>query len=363
LGRSQGAEQLKNSQVSGEFQVRLASFQTVMVATCFFAFLSASTSAATDEDDVLDRLRTRHDKVIPGKHVDHVEYLKFLASLSGGPAGVAGYVGDLTKAIVIETGGTVAKETVIDMIKGDVESTIVGGKPVYVGIATYHHWTVEAYPKINLGKLTKGEIRVPRPNTHQFYVAIGRKKSNKPPTGSLPSRFRAVNDWAGEHGFDTGFPSFHEAERDGRRVYGAWLLREDIAEWRDIPIAELGDVDLDSPASRFRAVDTWAKDNGFKCGFPNFHRATRNKVEVIGAWLIHAEHVSWKNVPADVIGNPESFEKRIQAISDWGAKQNGYSTAFPNGQRAEKDGKTVYGAYLIKKGGARHKDIPVNDLR
>ena len=50
---------------------------------------------------------------------------------------------------------------------------------------------------------------------------------------------RAVNDWAGAHGYSSGFPTFHEADYGQGKVYGALLLKSNTVEWRDVPGSEL----------------------------------------------------------------------------------------------------------------------------
>lgn len=128
-----------------------------------------------NKGEVQGALNAKHEKVIYLKEIDHVDYVALLAVLPTGPAGVAAYLEELATSILKEAGGTVAKETIYDLLLGKKDDTVVGGKPVYVGIATYNHWTEERYPKINRGKVSWGTIRVPRPNTHQFYIAIGKK--------------------------------------------------------------------------------------------------------------------------------------------------------------------------------------------
>ena len=132
---------------------------------------------ATNREEVKNNLDQKYDKVIFGKELDHLEYAKFIVSLTGGPAGVASYLASLAADIATETGMNIAIETIFDLLEDRDESTLVGGKTVYGGTATYNHWTIEKYPKINLGQISWGEIKVSRPNTHQIYIAIGRESS------------------------------------------------------------------------------------------------------------------------------------------------------------------------------------------
>ena len=146
----------------------------VAIAT---AILFAQKASARDnKGQVQASLRAKHDKVIFGKHIDHFEYIKFLSSMAGGPAGVSVYLTELAKSIVTETGGQVATETIFDLLSGKQDSTIIGSKPVYIGVATYNHWTDEDW----LGF----KFRKPEPNTHHFYVAIGKKHTAQPVVGA-----------------------------------------------------------------------------------------------------------------------------------------------------------------------------------
>lgn len=148
----------------------------VLLVAIFTAIgMTSQCLARTNKGAVQKSLRNKHDRVIFGKELDHVEYLQLAASIAIGPGAVAGYLGDLAREIASETGRTVAKDTIYDILRGNRDTTIIGGKPVYMGLATYNHWTIEGGPLF--------EIRVPRPNTHQFYVAIG-KRSDRPTAGA-----------------------------------------------------------------------------------------------------------------------------------------------------------------------------------
>lgn len=148
----------------------------VLLAACnLLMAIPSQVRAANNISEVQRQLTLKHDRFIAGKHIDHTEYGKFVAAMASGPAAVTAYLEDLAQQILSETGSAVAKDTVFEILKGNIENTVVGGKPVYVGIATYNHWTHEKYPKINQGSFSWGSIRVSRPNTHQFYVAIGTK--------------------------------------------------------------------------------------------------------------------------------------------------------------------------------------------
>ena len=90
---------------------------------------------------------------------------------------------------------------------------------------------------------------------------------------TVPLRFRQVNDYAWAHRFLSGFPNFHEANYGQGVVRGTFLLGTDVAEWRDIRAADLGNPPAHDIGARFRASNDWAHRNGYLSGFPNFHQA------------------------------------------------------------------------------------------
>jgi hypothetical protein len=109
------------------------------------------------------------------------------------------------------------------------------------------------------------------------------------------ARFREVNTWAGRNGFVGGYPNFNEATYDGVFVYGVFLFRADAADWRDIPVAELNMPD--SPEARMRAVNDWASAHGYVSGFPTFHEADYGAGKVYGAVLLKQTAAEWKDIP------------------------------------------------------------------
>jgi hypothetical protein len=56
------------------------------------------------------------------------------------------------------------------------------------------------------------------------------------------ARFRAIHDWAVQHGYVGGVPNFHQADYGEGVVYGALLLRSGAADWRDLLLSELRGV-------------------------------------------------------------------------------------------------------------------------
>jgi hypothetical protein len=204
------------------------------------------------------------------------------------------------------------------------------------------------------------------PYIEQQLVNIIQRLIAPPPGLAFEARFRAVNDWAVKRGYKGAFPNFHQAEyRDGRGVvYGTILIKEGMADWKDIPAADLGHP-RDAEA-RFRAVNDWAGQRGYAGAFPNFHQAEYRdgRGVVYGTILLKKGAADWKDIPAADLGHPRDAEARFRAVNDW-AGQRGYASAFPNFHQAEYgDGRgVVYGTILLKKGAADGRDVPLRDLR
>lgn len=109
-------------------------------------------------------------------------------------------------------------------------------------------------------------------------------------------RFTKVHNFAVKEGFVGAFPNFHQAEYDRGVVYGSILLNHNSAIWRDIPAEELGNPD--SSEGRFIAIHEYAIKNGFVGGFPNFHQAEYDGKLVYGSLLIKPEAGEWFDVPS-----------------------------------------------------------------
>jgi hypothetical protein len=172
-------------------------------------------------------------------------------------------------------------------------------------------------------------------------------------------RFRALFFYAQNNGFGGAFPTFWEADSQQGRVYGAWLLKKEAAEFRDILASDLGYPT--SPEDRFRKLFFWAKNNGFGGAFPTFWEWDYGKGKVYGAWLLKKEAAEFRDIPASELGIPTSPEDRFRKLYDW-AKKNGFYGAFPTFWEADTEKGKVYGAWLLKKDAAEFRDVPFYDL-
>ncbi|SDN40690.1 hypothetical protein SAMN05660642_04780 [Geodermatophilus siccatus] len=175
---------------------------------------------------------------------------------------------------------------------------------------------------------------------------------------TVPLRFRQVNDYAWAHRFLSGFPNFHEANYGQGVVRGTFLLGGDVAEWRDIRAADLGNPPPDDVGARFRATNDWAARNGYVSGFPNFHQANYGAGTVYGSILIRRGGAEWRDVPAAQLGNPPAGDvpARFRATNDW-AVRNGFAAGFPNFHQANYGAGIVYGTILFRPGSIQWRDV------
>jgi hypothetical protein len=149
--------------------------------------------------------------------------------------------------------------------------------------------------------------------------------------------FRMRAGLAAASGFLGAFPNFYSAPRGLGFVSGTIFVTGAAAEWRDVPLAELGGVSLDDFEGRMRATNAYATKNGFTGGFPNYFHADYGNGIVCGTILLKSSGAEWRDVPLSELGDPElsDFEARFRATHDY-ANRNGFVGGFPNLFHAEK---------------------------
>ncbi|PFK46727.1 hypothetical protein COJ23_22245 [Priestia megaterium] len=181
-----------------------------------------------------------------------------------------------------------------------------------------------------------------------------------PSTLNVGQRFRATNDYAVKNGYVGGFPNFHQADYGQGVVNGTMLLKQGTAEWRDVPVVELGNPPSDDIGQRFRATNDYAVKNGYVGGFPNFHQADYGQGVVNGTILLKQGTAEWRDVPVVELGNPPSDDigQRFRATNDYAVK-NGYVGGFPNFHQADYGQGVVNGTILLKQGTAEWRDVYV----
>lgn len=174
--------------------------------------------------------------------------------------------------------------------------------------------------------------------------------------------FRNRAELAVPNGFIGGFPNFYEAVRGRDHLGGTIFIKPPAAEWRDVPLSELGNVSLENFEERIRATNAYASRNGFVGGFPTFFHADYGGGVVCGTILIKSDGGEWRDVPLVELGSPalDDFESRFRATQDY-ATRNGFVGGFPNLYHAERvlevdprTGRrtrgTVCGTVLLKRG-------------
>lgn len=195
--------------------------------------------------------------------------------------------------------------------------------------------------------------------------------------GMAMQSFRHRAEIAAKTGFIGGFPNFYEATYGLDHVGGTIFVKSTVAEWRDVPLAELGNPPLDDFGERMRATNAYASRNGFVGGFPNFFHAEisevisisgqRKRITVCGTVLLNSNGAEWRDVPLSELGNPalDDFEARFRATQDY-ATRNGFVGGFPNLFHAEitevsitgqRKRITVCGTVLLKPDFAEWRDV------
>jgi uncharacterized repeat protein (TIGR01451 family) len=166
-----------------------------------------------------------------------------------------------------------------------------------------------------------------------------------------------------DHRFVGGFPNFHEADYGSGIVYGTILLRQGATEWRDVPASELGIEDPNDIAARFKAIDKYARDNGFVGGFPNFYQADYGSGTVYGTILLHQGAAECRDVPASELGDEyaDHIETRFTATDAY-ARANGFVGGFPNFYSEGSESGAKYGTILLRQGAAEWRDVPASEL-
>jgi hypothetical protein len=210
-----------------------------------------------------------------------------------------------------------------------------GGAPGDFGeLAPYVHavpWSWFLHP------LFTGAVTHPR--VHFIVRRRGGSQARSPLTfpDMFPSRqqmamqgFRHRTELASSASFLGGFPNFHESIQGRRHFGGAVFVKHAAAEWRDVPLVELGTVAVEDFAGRLRATNTWARQHGFIGGFPTFFHADYGSGVVCGTLLIKSDGAELRDIPLAALGNPalDDFEARFRATQDY-ATRNGFVGGFP----------------------------------
>ena len=153
----------------------------------------------------------------------------------------------------------------------------------------------------------------------------------------------------------------HEARKGNNTVGGTIFLNFKAAQWQDVPLKDLGNPSLDDFAARMRATQTYAVQNGYVGGFPNFFHADYGKGVVCGTVLIGHGGAEWRDVRLTELGNPplDDIRAMMTSANDYAFK-NGYLGGFPTFFHTEYgNGIIVCGIVLIKKNAGEWRDVVV----
>jgi hypothetical protein len=175
------------------------------------------------------------------------------------------------------------------------------------------------------------------------------------PSNAVLEKCRRLNDYASNSGYLSAFPNCHQSDFGDDVVYGGWMIQAQFGEWRDVQASEL--CNPRTAEERFRAVNDYAAKHGFGAGFPNGHEALKDGNLVYGTILLKPEAVTFRDIPARVLGDPNSTEERFRAIDTY-ASENGFSGGFPTCHEANYGDGVVFGAILMKPGCATWADAP-----
>ena len=154
--------------------------------------------------------------------------------------------------------------------------------------------------------------------------------TNQTPQEAAMQEFRNRAEMAVQQNFVGAFPNFYTSTEGRNHLAGTVFIKATTAAWRDIPLSELGNVSLTDFEGRIRASNTWAEEHGFIGGFPTFYHADYGNGIVCGTVLIKKDGAEWRNIPLRELGNPapDNFEAFFRAVQDY-ASRNDFVGGFP----------------------------------
>lgn len=177
--------------------------------------------------------------------------------------------------------------------------------------------------------------------------------------------FRIVARAATAKNLPGAFPTFHVRDTGSGIFVPAIFPSEKIAEWRDVSIRDLKNVELDNFGRRFRYTQDYAvnqDNNKFVGGFPNFYHATYpDKGLVCGTILLRSGIAIFRNVPQTQLANADldDVAERFRQTDNY-AVANGYLGGFPTFFHENKPGVgIVCGTILIPVGAGERSDVLV----
>lgn len=180
---------------------------------------------------------------------------------------------------------------------------------------------------------------------------------------AIGARFRATHDFARRQGLAGGYPNFNFAPGPLGTVFGSLLLRDSVAGFRDVRAAEIGHPPFDDIGARFRALHVFARSHGAIGALPNFHSAGSGDDLVYGTMLLKENVAEFRDVPAAELGHADvdDISLRFRVTHDY-ARRNGFMAGFPNFFFADTPNGRVYGTILIREQDVEFRDLSSKDL-
>lgn len=196
-------------------------------------------------------------------------------------------------------------------------------------------------------------VRFPNPNIPQQFPSVTISESDK-----AMQSFRHRADYASQNGFAAGFPNFHEARQGINIVGGTILIKHGMIVWQDVATTFLGNPPMNDFAARMRATQDYATKLGFIGGFPNYHSIPNGTGFLCGTFLLTNAAAEWRDVPLSELGNPplNDIRQRFTSANDY-AYRNGYLGGFPTFYHADYGKGIVCGIILIKKEAGEWRDV------
>ncbi|QRK11953.1 hypothetical protein JQX13_18985 [Archangium violaceum] len=180
-------------------------------------------------------------------------------------------------------------------------------------------------------------------------------------------RWRRVTEYSYANGFAAGFNNYHYADYGSGLLLGTILINinSHAVEWRDVPLSELGNADIDDIPEMFKRATDYAYNHGFAGGLPTFHRGTNEQGEVRGVYFFRPGSVSWVDVPTNQLRNYSfsvaNVREMMTAAHDY-ATARGYAGGLPTFHEATHDGVAYRGILLIPHSTAEWRDVYVTEF-
>jgi M6 family metalloprotease-like protein len=176
-------------------------------------------------------------------------------------------------------------------------------------------------------------------------------------------RFQLVHDFAVSQGFVSGFPDFHEADHGQGVVGSVYLLPASAAEAREVPHDIFGEVDIGNVPALFRAAASYAAGQGYVGAYPNCHEQDYGGGPVYGVIMLKNGMAEQRNVPGATLGDPVVNDTGavMMAVSDYAAAQ-GFAAGFPTFNVGPPHGAKNYAAVLVQAGNAQRREVRISEL-